>query len=63
MTQWRKSSRSGTGGQSNCVEVANLSGHVGVRDSKDPSGPRMTLPAERFRRLTADIKRGAHDLP
>jgi hypothetical protein len=63
MTQWRKSSRSGTGGQSNCVEVANLSGGVGVRDSKDPSGPRITLPVEHFRRLAADIKRGAHDLP
>ncbi|MEU5995510.1 DUF397 domain-containing protein [Spirillospora sp. NPDC047418] len=63
MAQWRKSSRSGTGGQSNCVEVANLSGDVGVRDSKDPSGSRITLQAERFRRLAADIKRGAHDLP
>ncbi|QKW38011.1 DUF397 domain-containing protein [Actinomadura sp. NAK00032] len=63
MTQWRKSSRSGTGGQSNCVEVANLSGDVGVRDSKDLSGPRITLPVERFRSLAADIKRGAHDLP
>ncbi|MEV4673949.1 DUF397 domain-containing protein [Actinomadura sp. NPDC049382] len=63
MTQWRKSSRSGTGGQSNCVEVANLSGDVGVRDSKDPSGPRITLQIERFRSLAADIKRGAHDLP
>ena len=63
MTQWRKSSRSGTGSQSNCVEVAVLSGDVGVRDSKDPSGPRIMLPVERFRRLTADIKRGAHDLP
>ncbi|TDC86296.1 DUF397 domain-containing protein [Actinomadura sp. 7K507] len=63
MTQWRKSSRSGTGGQSNCVEVANLSGDVGVRDSKDLSGVRITLPLECFRQLAADIKRGAHDLP
>lgn len=63
MIHWRKSSRSGTSGQSNCVEVANLSGDVGMRDSKDPSGPRITLPVERFRQLAADIKRGAHDLP
>lgn len=37
--QWRKSTRSGASG-GNCVEVAdNLSGVVGVRDSKDPTGP------------------------
>lgn len=63
MMNWRKSSRSGTSGQSDCVEIANLSGGIGVRDSKDSSGPRVTLPVERFRRLAADIKCGAHDLP
>jgi hypothetical protein len=45
------------------VEVANLAGDVGVRDSKDPSGPHITLPADRFRQLAADIKHGTHDLP
>jgi hypothetical protein len=35
---WRKSSRSSASG-SNCVEVAELAGAVGVRDSKDPAGP------------------------
>jgi hypothetical protein len=34
---WRKSSRSGDGGNSNCVEVAVGSDVVGVRDSKNPS--------------------------
>ncbi|MEU1644310.1 DUF397 domain-containing protein [Micromonospora zamorensis] len=39
---WHKSSRSNNGG--NCVEVAdNLPGIVGLRDSKDPSGPVLTF--------------------
>lgn len=39
---WRKSSRSNNGGD--CVEVAdNLSDIVGLRDSKDPSGPILTF--------------------
>ena len=40
--QWRKSSRSDQTTQ--CVEVAtNLSGVIGVRDSKDPAGPVLTF--------------------
>ncbi|MFI5720487.1 DUF397 domain-containing protein [Nocardia sp. NPDC051750] len=43
---WFKSSRSQ--GQRDCVEVAFLgSGTVGVRDSKDPTGPALAFgPAE-----------------
>ncbi|WP_111830801.1 DUF397 domain-containing protein [Actinomadura madurae] len=63
VTRWRKSSRSGTSGQSNCVEVAGLSGNVGVRDSKHPNGPHLTLTATSFRQLATNIKRGTHDLP
>lgn len=37
---WRKSKHSGQG--DNCVEVAKLpDGGRGIRDSKDPSGPRL----------------------
>ncbi|WP_081842784.1 DUF397 domain-containing protein [Actinomadura welshii] len=63
MTTWRRSSHSGTGQQSDCVEVAALSGNIGVRDSKHPNGPHLTLAATSFRQLTTNIKRGTHDLP
>lgn len=47
---WRKSTRSGNGG--NCVEVAtNLldsAGVVAVRDSKDPDGPVLTFTPEQW---------------
>lgn len=41
--RWRKSSRSNSNG-SECVEVAdNLPGRVLVRDSKDRSGPVLSV--------------------
>ncbi|MFC6023297.1 DUF397 domain-containing protein [Plantactinospora solaniradicis] len=41
--RWRKNTRSGDNG-GNCVEVAdNLPDVVGVRASKDPGGPVLTL--------------------
>lgn len=52
---WRKSTRSGsTGG--NCVEVAgNLPGIVGVRDSKDPSGPALVFGPGAWRSFVAQL--------
>ncbi|MDG4798564.1 DUF397 domain-containing protein [Micromonospora sp. WMMD1082] len=46
--RWRKSTRSsGNGG--NCVEVAdNLPGIVGIRDSKDPTGPALAFAPAAF---------------
>lgn len=46
---WRKSSRSTDTGQ--CVEVADLHTHIGVRDSKDPEGPVLSLDQQAFRAL------------
>ncbi len=41
--RWRKSSRSSEAG--NCVEVARTDRAIGVRDSKHPTGPILTIPA------------------
>ncbi|RFU42869.1 DUF397 domain-containing protein [Actinomadura logoneensis] len=60
---WRRSSHSGTGGsQSDCVEVARLApGTVGIRDSKDVAGPRITLTTSVARRLAEVIRAGGDD--
>jgi hypothetical protein len=58
---WRKSTRSDhQGGE--CVEVADLSPLIGVRDSKDPDGPRVTFSIAAWDAFTAAIKGGVHDL-
>lgn len=59
MITWRKSSRSGGGGSGgqDCVEVANLHGYVGVRDSKAPADGHLTLSPKAFTALLARVKR------
>lgn len=42
---WRKSSRSGAGGNANCVEVAFAGPAVAVRDSKNPHVAALAVPA------------------
>ncbi|RQX14869.1 DUF397 domain-containing protein [Micromonospora ureilytica] len=52
---WRTSSRSGNG---ECVEVAdNLPGVVGVRDSKDPTGPVLVFAPAAWRAFVAVARR------
>lgn len=51
---WRKSSHSDVHGQ--CVEAAALTRTVAVRDSTDPGGPVLTMPAGAWRVLLADLK-------
>ena len=59
---WRKSNYSGANG-GNCVEVAqNVSGLVGVRDSKDPSGSALTVSLKSWADFTRSVKDGDFDL-
>ncbi|MFC5182758.1 DUF397 domain-containing protein [Actinomadura harenae] len=53
--QWRKSSHSGhEGGQ--CVEVADLTGSVGVRDSKAPDRGRLVLDGREWRSFVRSVR-------
>ncbi|MEW2381749.1 DUF397 domain-containing protein [Micromonospora sp. NPDC047707] len=53
--RWRKSTRSGSNG-GDCVEVAdNLSGVVGVRDSKDPGGPALVFTPDAWRAFVGRV--------
>ncbi|WP_083865404.1 DUF397 domain-containing protein [Nocardia brevicatena] len=55
--EWFKSSRSG--GDKECVEVAFLPDNcVGVRDSKNPSGPALTFTSAEWSSFTAAAIRG-----
>jgi hypothetical protein len=51
---WRKSSHSGNNG--GCVEVAGLTGAVGVRDSKDPDGPALVVTPGAWRAFADQVK-------
>jgi hypothetical protein len=55
---WRKSSHSGGG--NNCVEVAQVTEAVAVRDSKNPAGGHLTFAPVAWAAFVADIKRGSY---
>ncbi|WP_106398785.1 DUF397 domain-containing protein [Actinocorallia populi] len=55
--QWRKSSRSSHEG-GNCVEVAELSGKIGVRDSKNPSTHMHAFERTAFRAFLHAVRTG-----
>ncbi|MGI5213988.1 DUF397 domain-containing protein [Plantactinospora sp. CA-290183] len=55
--RWRKSTRS-SGNTGDCVEVAdNLPGIIGVRDSKDPTGPALTFTPATWQTFLTQVAR------
>jgi hypothetical protein len=53
--EWRKSSYSGGSGNTDCVEVAFAVDAVGVRDSKNTTGPRLAFPANAWRAFADQV--------
>ncbi|WP_083889505.1 DUF397 domain-containing protein [Nocardia pneumoniae] len=59
---WFKSSRSA--GARECVEVAHLDGGmVGVRDSKNPSGPALMFTPRSWDAFTTGVQNGEFNHP
>ncbi|MEV4240532.1 DUF397 domain-containing protein [Nocardia sp. NPDC049737] len=59
---WVKSSRSGA--TKECVEVAFLdTGIIGVRDSKNPTGPALVFTPTEWDTFTAEVQSGAFNHP
>ncbi len=60
--KWFKSSRSS--GSKDCVEVAHLGGGVvGVRDSKNPTGPALVFTPGEWDAFTAGVHAGEFKRP
>ena len=52
---WRKSSFSGS--QANCIEVGQDGAGLAVRDSKDTSGPVLTIRPRSWRRFMEQVRK------
>lgn len=59
--EWEKSSYSGTGSQSDCVEVALFPDSIGVRDSKAPESGNLAVSAGSFAAMIRRVKSGELD--
>jgi hypothetical protein len=51
---WRKSTHSGSAGE--CVELASASAAIGIRDSKNPAAPHLTVSRTALGRLIGGLK-------
>ncbi|TDD90445.1 DUF397 domain-containing protein [Actinomadura darangshiensis] len=51
---WRKSTYSG-GNEGECVEIADINGHIAIRDSKTPAAGRLTLTRRGFATLLTQL--------
>lgn len=60
--RWFKSSRSG--GAKECVEVAFLDrDHIGIRDSKNPTGPALVFAPDEWDAFLSGTRNGEFDRP
>jgi hypothetical protein len=57
--KWRKSTKTQQSGQ--CVEVARVGEVVGVRDSKDPTGPVLLFTTGEFAAFLDGAAKGEFD--
>ncbi|MFF3159097.1 DUF397 domain-containing protein [Streptomyces sp. NPDC057910] len=57
---WFKSSHSSDQGGS-CVEIAKLTGQVGIRDSKDKSGPALVVPTTAWSSFVSFANAGGNE--
>ena len=57
--QWRRSSRCEA---TQCVEIAQFSEHVMLRDSADPAGPTLTFSRVEWEGFAASVRGGEFDL-
>ena len=58
ITAWRKSSRSA--GAQECVEVGAVEAVIGVRDSKDTTGPVLRFSSAAWRHFVDSVKADRH---
>lgn len=58
---WRKSQRSGNGGQ-NCVEIAVVERVLAVRDSKNPDGDKLAFSLAEWDAFAERVRSGSFDL-